>query len=158
MLASMSSPAFAAKLASIQTLKNPAIEALAEAASPLDGIHASSSFQIVKATPAKGRPDAVVREQTMKQAMFLGICGFFDEAIDISTVETAKEALEPLEEYVSDALTLTPAVEAVLQAEGTEVYAGYASGNNTGGVVLGVYDTVNNQIFVTGATNCGSDD
>jgi hypothetical protein len=41
--------------------------------------------------------------------------------------------------------------------DGVEVYNGSASGNNTGGTVLGFYDTINNELAVFANTNCGSD-
>ena len=39
-----------------------------------------------------------------------------------------------------------------------DVLSGGASGNNTIGEVMGVYDTENHEVLFFGFTNCGSDD
>lgn len=161
-LTSMTAPAFAAKLARVDTLANAALEEVHALTVKDDLITGATAFKIVKATPANGRDEQSVREQTVKQAMFLGVCSFFDESIDISVADNATEALAALNEYAGQdgngEPELREALDKAMRTEGLEVYGGYASGNNTGGAAVGIFDLKNNQILVFGSSNCGSDD
>ena len=103
----------------------------------------------------------------VKEVMHRYMCSFFDESIDIGH-ESGKKAVATvlsdvdMENNASDqdkeTASFSDALADVLADTKLDVMSGGASGNNTGGEVMGVYDITHNEIFYFGYTNCGSDD
>ena len=150
----LSQPAFAAKLEKLSRLSNPSLESAFRAAGK--DLY-SDAFTVVKATPANGRTAAEVRRNTVAQAAHL-LCGFFDDGVTLTETKNAASAVADLD--LQDNAAETKALTDALSGAGksVEIYSGSASGNNTMGNVLGVYDRENSEVLVISNTNCGSDD
>ena len=153
--------ASAAKLQPIPHVTNAALEKLSVAGSA-DPSLLQNNFKVVSTTPPDGRSAAVVRMATVAQAAH-SLCGFFDDGVELSLVESkqAASAVTYLSSgNVDDNDVVASMASALTAAAGPqiEIYSGDASGNNTAGTVLGVYDLSNNEILVFSSTNCGSDD
>ena len=54
--------------------------------------------------------------------------------------------------------SFSSSLSSVLSDSHLDVMSGSASGNNTMGEIMGVYDTTHNEVLFFGFTNCGSDD
>ena len=121
-------------------------------------------YRFNKATTEKTDPAA--RSKRIKEVMHRYMCRFFDESIDIGPnrgANPAKSVITDLEPdyYMIDEESKIPALESALakayKNPKLDILSGSASGNNTAGAVLGIYDTVHNEILFFGFTNCGSD-
>jgi hypothetical protein len=123
-------------------------------------------YRFNKAT-AEGH-DPLAREKRIKEVMHRYMCSFFDESIDIGRNTGAgavKQALGDVnitdnasDQSPADVAALTSALTKVYGNKKLDVLSGGASGNNTGGEVMGIYDITHNEILFFGYTNCGSDD
>jgi hypothetical protein len=112
---------------------------------------------------------AEAREKRIKEVMHRFMCSFFDESIDIAenTGTTSKKVSTTLSDLDIDnnasdepanVKSLSTALSFVYKNPKLDVLSGGASGNNTGGNVMGVYDIAHHEILFFGFTNCGSDD
>lgn len=112
--------------------------------------------------PTTEGTDAGAREKRIKEVMHRYMCGFFDESIDIGESKTSKEILGDLDMDNNagdkDQKALTSALDAVLKNKSLDTLSGSASGNNTMGEIMGVYDEKHHEVLYFGFTNCGSDD
>jgi hypothetical protein len=113
--------------------------------------------------PTTEGSDAGVRETRVKEVMHRFMCSFFDDSINIdhrTGATGAKKAVDDLD-LSNNAGGDTSAVESAIGKIATDndldLMSGSASGNNTEGNVLGVYDKKNNEILFFGFSNCGSD-
>jgi hypothetical protein len=108
------------------------------------------------------------REKRVKEVMHRFMCGFFDESIDLghdTGAQGAKNAINDLDLGTNDsdggdspgAKGVVAAMDAVTKDKDLDVMSGSASGNNTAGEIMGVYDMKNHEIFFFGFSNCGSD-
>jgi len=123
-------------------------------------------YRFNKAGPEATDPDA--RMKRVKEVMHRYMCGFFDESIDLgrSTGANAVKATlgdVDLDSNASDASNadtakLASTLGEVFKNKKLDVMSGSASGNNTMGEVMGIYDMKNNEVLYFGFTNCGSDD
>jgi hypothetical protein len=119
------------------------------------------SFKFLK--PTNEGSDAGARETRIKEVMHRFMCSFFDDSIDIahrSGAASAKKAIDDLDmgnNVEGDAGPISAAITAAVSDPDLDVMSGTASGNNTFGNVLGVYDKKNNEITFFGFSNCGSD-
>jgi hypothetical protein len=113
--------------------------------------------------------DADAREKRIKEVMHRYMCGFFDESIDIgrNTGSVDKKVATVLSDVDmdnnaydqdTDLAGFSDAMKKVYAESSLDVLSGSASGNNTMGEIMGVYDTTHNEVFFFGFTNCGSDD
>jgi hypothetical protein len=113
--------------------------------------------------------DASAREKRIKEVMHRYMCSFFDESIDIgrpsgSAANEVKTVLSDVDmddnasEEDAKVTAFSDALKNVLGNRKLDVLSGSASGNNTAGEIMGVYDTAHDEIFYFGFTNCGSDD
>jgi hypothetical protein len=109
-------------------------------------------------------PDA--REKRIKEVMHRYMCGFFDESIDIGRntgANRVKAAMTDVNFYdyayeqEEDVAAFEEALTDVYADPKMDILSGGASGNNTAGNVMGVYDVRTNEILFFGFTNCGSD-
>ena len=145
---------------------NPKLRALFDAGNKIDTNYIGT-YRFNKPTTEKTDQDA--RLMRIKEVMHRYMCSFFDESIDIgrNTGTIAKKVSTTLsdvdmESNASDQTTQVAAFSSALTQVYTDskldVLSGGASGNNTGGEVMGVYDITHNEVFFFGFTNCGSDD
>jgi hypothetical protein len=119
------------------------------------------TYRFNKAGPEK--TDADARMKRVKEVMHRYMCSFFDESIDLAHTTSAKAALKDvnLDTNASDQSAQVAPLEAaltkVLADKKMDVMSGGASGNNTAGEIMGIYDVTHNEILFFGYTNCGSD-
>lgn len=124
-------------------------------------------YRFNKATNEATSADA--REKRIKEVMHRYMCGFFDESIDIgrNSGTTAKKVATAMadvnldergNDQKADIGKFATALKFVVENPKLDVLSGSASGNNTMGEIIGVYDTAHNEILFFGFTNCGSDD
>lgn len=112
---------------------------------------------------AAGKTEQAIRQNTVAQAIHLS-CSFFDDGVEISlaskNMRSLKRTLAEFQYYIDESLknTFLETIYKINNEADIEVYAGAASGNNTSGAVLGIYDIKNNEVAVFASTNCGSDD
>lgn len=160
----LSTNAFASKLAPIKSLTNAKLEAASSALIATD-IITHSTLKKVLELKGKGSSAQEIRMNTVAQAAHTA-CPFFDDGVSLSlNSKDAKGSASAMADLLDSS---SPSAEeeqviakniAVFTAEpGVEVYSGSASGNNTAGTVVGIYDTKNNEVAVFANTNCGSDD
>jgi hypothetical protein len=123
------------------------------------------TFRFNKPGPEKTDPAA--RETRVKEVMHRFMCSFFDESIDLSRHSGAAAVKQTLSDVDmddnasgedADVAKFTSALGQVFKDSQLDVMSGSASGNNTAGEVMGVYDIAHNEILFFGFTNCGSDD
>lgn len=158
---------FASKFEDIKHLSNPKLEAARVQILNLDVITHSNTQKVVELN-GKGSTAQKIRERTVAQAMH-ALCRYFDDGVSIG-VNTKDEAgslaavtdftysLQEMNEQNPEFISLLTATKAMNKESGIEIYSGSASGNNTAGTVLGIYDTKNNELAVFSNTNCGRDD
>jgi hypothetical protein len=114
--------------------------------------------------PTNEGSDAGARETRVKEVMHRFMCSFFDDSIDIdhrTGAAGAKKAVDDLdlsENDNGDTSAIQSALTKIASDGDLDLMSGSASGNNTFGNVLGVYDKKNNEILFFGFSNCGSDD
>ena len=116
--------------------------------------------------PGSEATDRDARMKRIKEVMHRYMCSLFDESIDLSRPSgsnAVKNTLDILDfdrnaEGTTDVGRFSGALGDVFKKKDLDVVAGYASGNNTAGEVMGVYDVAHNEILFFGFTNCGSDD
>lgn len=162
----LSSNVFASKLVSIKSLSNPKLDA---AASELIGTDLVSHSALKKVIELKGKGTTAqeIRLNTVAQALHT-VCGFFDEGVSLGinskdekgTLNAVADLIDSSNIDQGDAAynQIVRDVSVFTNEAGVEVYSGSASGNNTMGTVLGIYDTKTNEVAVFASTNCGSDD
>ncbi|MBK6694045.1 MAG: hypothetical protein IPG50_17840 [Myxococcales bacterium] len=118
--------------------------------------------------PGAEATDPGAREKRIKEVMHRYMCGFFDESIDIGRNTGAGRVQATLRDVAVEDYGGDPSPAAIGRLSSTlsrvfanpkmDVLSGGASGNNTMGEVMGVYDTENHEVLFFGFTNCGSDD
>ena len=122
-------------------------------------------YRFNKATTEATSPDA--RMKRVKEVMHRYMCSFFDESIDIGRSTGAKQVATTMSDVnlsdnasdqTADVAKFSTALSFVFKNPKLDVMSGGATGNNTGGEVMGVYDIAHNEILFFGFTNCGSDD
>jgi len=143
---------------------NPDLAALSAVATSIDGPFLGT-YRFNKAGPEK--TDPVARQKRIKEVMHRFMCTLFDESIDIARF-SGPSALDKTLSNINfkdnasvseaDAKKFKTALSAVLANKELDVESGRASGNNTAGEVMGVYDIAHNEVLFFGFTNCGSDD
>lgn len=140
------------------------LHALDAAAAKLENGYLGT-YRFEKAGPEATDPAA--REKRVKEVMHRYMCSFFDDSIDLSRRSGANAAHAILDDLdmTNNASDQDAAVKAfsdalgpVLKNKNLDVLSGNASGNNTMGEVMGVYDVAHDEILYFGFTNCGSDD
>lgn len=154
-----------ARFTSLRKPTDPALASVYAAANKFESPYLGV-FRFNKATNEK--TDSALREKRIKEVMHRYMCRFFDESIDIgrntgSNTARAKTVIRDLEPdyYMIDEESKIPALESAFakayKNPQLDILSGSASGNNTGGAVVGVYDIAHNEILFFGFTNCGSD-
>lgn len=161
-LALIGSPVFAAKWKSLKEPTGSHVSKVYKAIAAVKGSY-HGAYKVVTPTEAHGRTPEQLHLAEIKEAMHRYMCGFFDESIGITRTSAVAEAERDLDvsnniEDEKQAKALHDALPALLNDRSLEVYSGSASGNNTMGEVMGVYDTKNDEVTYLGFTNCGSDD
>lgn len=112
--------------------------------------------------------DLDARYNRVKEVMHRYMCRLFDEEISmgrnaggaakrVETVLSDINLYDYADEQEADADAFSAALTAVYADPNLDVLSGQASGNNTFGEIMGVYDIKNNEILFFGFTNCGSD-
>lgn len=162
----LSSNVFASKLVTIKNLSNTKLNA---AAVEINGMDFVSHYGMKKVVELKGKGNSAqeLRQNTVAQALHQ-TCAFFDDGVSIGinskdekgTLAAVADLIDSTDINKGDAAfnQLVRNVSIFNKEPGVEVYSGSASGNNTVGTVLGIYDTKTNEIAVFANTNCGSDD
>ena len=113
--------------------------------------------------PTNEGTNADSRAKRIKEAMHRYQCAFFDESIALSRPNDAKDPVADILSSLDQAVpeenkaVFTIKIKPVLADKTLDVWAGSASGNNTMGYTMGVYDMKNNEVLFFGDTNCGSD-
>lgn len=153
-----------ARFTSLKTPSDARLGALYAAGEKLDNVYIGV-YRFNKASVEATDPEA--RTRRIKEVMHRYMCGFFDESIDIGR-NTGKSPVAAVlgdlnvRDNASDQDAKVAAFESALTKVYTDakldVLSGGASGNNTGGEIMGVYDLRHNEVFYFGYTNCGSDD
>ncbi len=122
-------------------------------------------YRFNKANAEATDPDA--RMKRVKEVMHRYMCSFFDESIDLghaSGISDLKATLSDVDmdsnasDQAADVASFSSSLSTVLSDSHLDVMSGSASGNNTMGEIMGVYDTTHNEVLFFGFTNCGSDD
>ena len=122
-------------------------------------------YRFNKASAEATDPDA--RMKRVKEVMHRYMCGFFDESIDLghsSGPSDLKATLSDINmddnasDQTADVASFSSSLSTVLSDSHLDVMSGSASGNNTMGEIMGVYDKTHNEVLFFGFTNCGSDD
>lgn len=140
------------------------LAAFSTAAAKFDGSY-RGVYRFNKAGPEATDPAA--REKRIKEVMHRYMCSFFDDSISLgrnSGASAVKKTLADVNldsnasaQSAADVAQLTSALTKVYANKKLDVLSGSASGNNTAGEVMGVYDIARNEILFFGYTNCGSD-
>lgn len=122
-------------------------------------------YRFNKAGLEATEPD--LRVKRVKEVMHRYMCGFFDDAIDLGRATGGKRVEATLADLdlrnnASDEAAAVAAFGGALAQVFTsaklDVMSGAASGNNTVGEIMGVYDVGHDEVFYFGFTNCGKDD
>ena len=157
---------FASKMVNIKTFTNPAILKAEKEVSKLEFINYTGGKKVLQ-LKASGSTLQEQRQKTIAQALHT-LCPFFDEGVSLGLASKDESGVEDAAyefEYYIDG---TENAEASMKAfksmvrdvnlgSDIEVFSGGASGNNTSGAVMGIYDLKNQEIFIMAATNCGRD-
>ena len=161
-----SSTLIASTLAPLSTMTNSTLQDSQSKISKLELTNYSALKKIIT-LKAKGSTPLEIRTNTIAQAVHT-LCSFFDDGVVIKVNSKNNTGTDlavnnftengSLADNDSELKTLSEAISAANQQSGVEVYSGSASGNNTSGTVLGIFDTKNNEIAVFSNSNCGSDD
>lgn len=159
-----SSNVFASKLVNINGFTNGTLESARAQIVKVNAVSHEATKKVL-VLKGKGKTAQEVRENAVAQALHT-VCPFFDEGVsigldskdDAGAQTAAQTLLEDSSAGEEDFNTLFNALKTANKQIGVEVYSGQASGNNTVGNVLGIYDVKNNEIAVFANTNCGSDD
>jgi hypothetical protein len=148
---------FASSLVNIKTLTNPALQ---KAYFLIDSVEVISHSSVKKIVAQTGS-----RADTVTLAMH-SLCDSFNDGVSLklNSKDTAG-ATKAVNEFTADLhmagsndyYTILEALKNANLDSTSEIYSGTASGKNTTGTVLGIYDTKNNELVVFASTNCGSD-
>jgi hypothetical protein len=162
----VSSNVFASKLVNVKNLTNKTLDAAVTELSKMDIVTGSATKKVIE-LKGKGKTAQELRANTIAQALH-GVCGFFDDGVSVTiNSKDAKGSESAVKDFTdssnisqddADYTKLLGLVSTMNKQVGVEVYSGTASGNNTMGTVLGIYDVNTNEIAVWADTNCGSDD
>ncbi len=162
----LSTQAFASKFVTIKKLSNGTLNQAAVVISNHENVTHVAYKKVIE-LKANGSTPQEVRQKTVGQALH-ALCTFFDEGVSLAlNTNDAAGALAATNDLLfstnlnqNDAgfKTMLDAVTAAGKQVGVEVYSGSASGNNTSGEVLGIFDVRTNEIAIFTNTNCGSDD
>lgn len=162
----LSTNVFASKFAPISGLSNTKLNAAAAELKGMDVV-THTAFKKVIELKGKGNTAQEIRQSAVAQAAHIA-CPFFDDGVAIGlNSKDDKGTLAAVADYTESSNVekgdaeynqLVRNVSVFNKEAGVEVYSGSASGNNTAGTVLGIYDTKTNEIAVFANTNCGSDD
>lgn len=162
----VSTNVFASKINSIQTLSNAKLNAAASELIALDLV-SHSSLKKVTELKGKGKTAQEIRMNTVAQVAHTA-CPFFDDGVALSlnskdekgTLNAVADLIDSSDVNKGDAVynSLVKNLSVINKESGVELYSGSASGNNTAGTVVGLYDTNTNEVAIFANTNCGSDD
>jgi len=149
----------------LESATNKNLDALLKASPKMIGFYSYSVYRFNRVTDEA--TNDLSRENRVKETMHRYSCRFFDEEIAVGRdgkPEQEVKAIADLFEYdqwdmdKADLKAYEDALAKVAADPDLDILSGSASGNNTSGTVLGVYDVKNNEILETTSTNCGSDD
>jgi hypothetical protein len=162
----LSSNVFASKLVTIKSLTNTKLDAASSELVGMDLVTHSTLKKVIE-LKGKGATAQEIRMNTVAQALH-SVCPFFDDGVSIGiNTKDEKGTLNAVADLIDSssvdkgdaAYNQVVRNVSIFNAEaGVEVYSGSASGNNTMGTVLGIYDTKTNEVAVFASTNCGRDD
>lgn len=116
--------------------------------------------------PTTESTDPVARMKRVKEVMHRYMCSLFDESIDMTHARGVRDLKTTIANVNLDgnapddeasARAFSSALSRVLRNRSLDVVSGTASGNNTMGEIMGVYDTAHHEVLYFGFTNCGSD-
>ena len=157
---------FASDLVNITSMTNKTLDAAQAQIAKLEVVTHKGLKKVTK-LKGKGTTPAEIKLNTVAQAMHT-LCGFFDDGVSVAlNSKDEKGSLAAVADFSdstniskgdADYTTLVNAVSTANKQVGVEIYSGSASGNNTAGTVLGIYDTKNQEMAIFANTNCGSDD
>lgn len=153
-----------ARFTHLKTPTDKDLAALAKAGGKLENAY-RGVYRFNKAGPEATDPNA--RMNRVKEVMHRYMCSFFDESIDIGR-NTGTKAVEQTMSDVdfdrnssdedANVKAFGDALGDAFENKKLDIMSGGASGNNTAGEVMGIYDLAHNEVFFFGYTNCGSDD
>jgi hypothetical protein len=154
---------FASQLLNIKTFANPEMAQAKSAISKLSYINYSAAKKVL-VLKAAGSTVQEKRQRTVAQALHT-LCPYFDDGIALGLTPNNQAGLDDIAVTFESAVNDNSELEALkdiakkaMDSTDLEVYNGEASGNNTVGSVMGIYDIKNQEILVFASTNCGSDD
>jgi hypothetical protein len=153
---------FASKLVNIQNFTNPALKEVKQSIAGLDSINYSAGKKVLD-LKAVGKTAQEKRHKTVAQAIHT-LCPYFDDGVALGLTSKDEVGLNDVvatfETYMvsEEVKSLKEIVKTASNSSDLEIYNGEASGNNTVGAVIGIYDVKNQEILVFSSTNCGSDD
>ncbi len=160
----ISSNVFASKIVPLKNLTNKRLDMAASALVATD-IVTHSTYKKVIELKGKGTSAQEIRMNTVAQAAHTA-CPFFDDGVALSlnkkdatgTASAVADLIDSSNPSKEEELLIAKNIAVFIGEQDIEVYSGNASGNNTAGTVVGIYDTKNNEVAVFANTNCGSDD
>jgi hypothetical protein len=156
-------PVFAAQFHDVKQLANPGLEAAMLSTGTANAFN--KAVKIDQLTAAKGKSDADLRKGTIGQVLHAD-CEFFDDGVNIAKVDgDAKSIGAAVDDFVDQFIDNSDGLKAQLKTDlltaikvgNVDIYSGNASGNNTMGTVLGIYDLDHDEVLGSAFTNCGSD-
>ena len=161
----ISSNAFASKIVSVKSLTNGNLENSRLEIASTDIVTHSGTVKVLELR-GNGKTAQEIRQNTIAQVLH-SVCQFFDEGVSLRVnPKNSRGALRAITDFTESSNTMegdanynkiAKAISTVISQADVELYSGNASGNNTAGNVLGLYDIKNNEIAVFANTNCGSD-
>ena len=161
----ISTNAFASKIVSIKSLTNGNLETSRLQIISADIVTHSGTMKVLELR-GNGKTAQEIRQNTIAQVLH-SVCQFFDEGVSLRlNSKNSRGVLRAITDFTESSNTnesdpnynkIAKAITTVISEADVELYSGSASGNNTAGSVLGLYDIKNNEIAVFANTNCGSD-
>ena len=161
----ISSNAFASKIEPIKSLTKGTLENSRLLIASTDIVTHSGIVKVLELR-GNGKTAQEIRQNTIAQVLH-SVCQFFDEGVSLRlNPKTSRGVLRALTDFTESSNAtegdanynkIAKAISTIISEADVELFSGYASGNNTAGNVLGLYDLKNNEIAVFANTNCGSD-
>jgi vacuolar-type H+-ATPase catalytic subunit A/Vma1 len=154
---SLSTQLFAAQLTNIQEMTNKSLET--ERKEILKNYIVTHSA-IKKITLVN---ENEVNDELKREALFYTLnyaCPFFQEAsFQKSDVQKSVDTLvdRMIDRTHTQYTALTNSLTNVSKMENVEIYSGNGSGRLNYGTIVGLFDSVNNEVAVFANTNCGSE-
>lgn len=107
--------------------------------------------------------EEAVTDELKREALFYTLnyaCPFFSEAtFQTSDVQNAVDTLVDslIDRTHTQYLALTESLTNVSKIDTVEIYSGKGSGRLNYGTIVGLFDSVNNEVAIFANTNCGSE-